>query len=64
MRQADAILAHLKRTGPITAIDALNKYGVFRLAARNRELRERGEKITTHRVKTRGGKTIARYVRA
>ena len=47
MSQKTAILDLLKR-GPVTPLDALSKLGVFRLAARVRELREEGHSIVTH----------------
>lgn len=59
MSQNSDILKHLKRR-PITAIQALNLYGVFRLAARINDLRERYN-ITTITV-TRNNKRVAKYV--
>ena len=54
------ILEHLKRHGHITAIEALNEYGCFRLAARIAELRE------TYQIKTlmvfKSGKRYAKYM--
>ncbi len=44
------ILDHL--TSPITAMDALNDYGCFRLAARINELRMSGHNIKTE-IKTK-----------
>jgi helix-turn-helix protein len=57
--QTTRIYGHLTR-GPITPLQALARYGVFRLAARIRDLREKGHKIKTETV-TRGGKNFARY---
>lgn len=59
MSQLDRIYGHLTR-GPITPLQALNKYGVFRLAARCAELRERGHKVVTEIIQ-RKGKRFARY---
>ena len=59
MSQANAILSHLKR-GPITPLDALDRYGCFRLAARIADLRGAGHPIKTEWVE-RQGKRFARY---
>lgn len=60
MSQSAAILDHLTLRGTITAIEALNLYGCFRLAARINDLRDAGHNIVT--VKTAvDGKTIAVY---
>lgn len=42
MAQRDQILEHLRSGKSITAIDALNLYGCFRLAARIYDLRRKG----------------------
>lgn len=60
MSQCDDILAHLKR-GPISAIEALNSYGCFRLAARIKDLREQGYDIETRDLDLPNGKTVAQY---
>lgn len=60
MSQTDQILAALKN-GPLTPMDALARYGVFRLAARVGELRERGYPVVVEKYKTPTGKRVARY---
>lgn len=60
MTQTDQILAALKN-GPLTPMDALARYGCFRLAARIGELRERGYPVSVEKFKTPGGKRVARY---
>jgi hypothetical protein len=55
------ILTHLRNIGPITAIEALEEYGCFRLAARIKNLRDTGYDITTTRIQTNSGKIIALY---
>lgn len=60
MSQCDDILAHLK-TGPISAMEALSKYGCFRLAARIKDLRAQGYDIETHDLELPNGKTVAQY---
>lgn len=60
MSQRAEILAWLKRK-PITALDALQHIGCFRLAARIEELRRDGWEIETVREEHDGG-WHARYV--
>lgn len=62
MTQKQRIFEHLKRHGSITAIEALNLYGVFRLAARVEELRAQGHGIETKMVSKANKKAYARYV--
>ena len=59
MSQEEKILAHMRRYGTITPIQALNKYGCFRLAARIEEIR-RVHRVETEMIK-RNGKRLARY---
>ena len=61
LTQAEQILDHLQHHGPLTAIDALDLFGCFRLAARIRELRLDGHIITSSPFRTRGGKIISEY---
>lgn len=60
MSQKNAILSYLRRHKTITAIQALDAIGCFRLAARVAELRDSGHKIATEWVK-QGEKRFARY---
>ena len=57
--QIESILAHLNRKC-ITPLEALEKYGCFRLAAVIHTLRRRGIAIKTV-DKTENGKTFAQY---
>jgi hypothetical protein len=57
--QAKVILDHLLTGKPLTALDALNQYGCFRLAARIHELRKDHE-IEEVMVE-RNGKRYASY---
>jgi hypothetical protein len=59
--QNDAIKQHLLSGKPITPLDALQKYGCFRLAARIDDLRKAGLNIETLTEK-RNGKQYASYV--
>jgi len=46
--KAKRILNHLKAYGSITSMEAFEKYGITRLAARIKELRDDGYNIITH----------------
>jgi hypothetical protein len=59
MSHSAQILNHLTK-GPITAIEALNHYGCFRLAARINDLRTEGHNIHTETT-VRDGKRYATY---
>jgi hypothetical protein len=54
------VLDHLRRA-PLTPIEALRLYGVFRLAARIFDLREMGHEILTTRVINDYGNSYAEY---
>jgi hypothetical protein len=58
--QNEQIKAYLNKGKAITPIDALNKFGCFRLSARIKNLRDEGLKIVTKYV-TKEGKTFASY---
>ncbi len=57
--QCRRILTHLCDR-PITPLEALNRYGCFRLAARIKDLRAQGHDIRTETVRT-NGKAYAQY---
>lgn len=59
--QARRILAHLRAGNRLTALEALERFGCFRLAARVHELRREGWQIEERTVETRGGKRVAEY---
>lgn len=58
--QVSMILNHLKQGKSITPIEALNKYGCFRLGARIADLRKEGYNIKTN-IKRVGRKRFAEY---
>ena len=60
MSQSEAIRSHLESGRDLTPLDALDQYGVFRLAARIDELRTEGLDIETI-IERRGKKRYARY---
>jgi hypothetical protein len=57
------IKSHLNRGWKLTPLQALDKYGCLRLAARIAELRNSGMSIKTRKVSS-NGKTFAEYQRA
>ena len=59
MSQETQILNHLKRK-PLTAMEALQQFGCFRLAARILDLRDSGHNIQTDTIH-KGGKHYAQY---
>jgi len=60
MSQNTQILSYLKQGKKLTPIDALNKFGCFRLSARILDLRKSGHPIITQTI-TKQGKTFASY---
>jgi hypothetical protein len=63
VNQNEIVLHKLKAGESITAKDAL-QFGCFRLAARVRDLRERGVEIRTIKERNANGSYHARYVLA
>ena len=60
--QCSKILGVLLDGGAITPLEALTKFGCFRLSARIHDLRHKqGYDIVTEKVKTSGGKYVAQY---
>lgn len=64
MSQNDIILRHLKENPDgITPWDAMNMYGIMRLAPRVWELKDLGYHIEKHTVQKKRGKKTVRYAR-
>lgn len=65
MKQTDMVLHHLETKGSITPLEALQEYGIMRLASRVTDLKNAGYRITKETVtsKNSSGKTVhyARY---
>lgn len=61
MSQADAILDALLRGETLTPLDALRRYGCFRLGARIWDLKKKGYAIEMRLVETSGGARVAEY---
>jgi len=60
MSQEKQILKYMQSGNSITPMDALNRFGCFRLGARIYDLKNSGYKIKT-RLVTRNGKQFAAY---
>ena len=62
MSQTQQIRKHLNSGRPLTALQALDKFGCFRLAARINDLRhEYGKESILTEMQTKNGKTYAVY---
>ena len=61
MSQNKQIADYLNKGKKLTPIDALNKFGCFRLAARIADLRNEGMNIKTNTIKLENNKLIAQY---
>ena len=59
--QSAKVLYHLQNYGPLTAIEALELFACFRLAARINDLKEAGHDIQMEMKKLKNGKKIAVY---
>lgn len=59
--QLDHLKDHLRSGRSITPLEALGLYGIFRLAARVKELRDRGWSISTDVREDPNGKVYACY---
>ena len=59
--QNKAILAHLKQGKTITALEALNRFNCFRLAARIYDLKEAGHQVQKRTIELEGDKRISEY---
>ena len=53
MTQCDRILRHLESGGSLTAAQAMQEYGIYRLAARINDLKKRGYPIRKRPVITK-----------
>jgi hypothetical protein len=50
MTQTERILNHLDKYGSITALEAMNEYGIMRLASRISDLKRKGYNIKSENV--------------
>jgi hypothetical protein len=58
--QASQILAHMKAGNTITGLEALNRFGCFRLPARIADIKKMGYDVKSDMVKA-NNKRVARY---
>lgn len=61
MSQNKQIADYLNKGKKLTPIEALNKFGCFRLAARIADLRNEGMNIVTRTIKLENKKQVAQY---
>lgn len=61
LSQTDAIYSHLQSGNKLTALEALDKFGCARLAARIKDLKDRGHNITCEKIKLTNGKRVGQY---
>ena len=59
--QSAKVLYHIENYGSLTAIEALELFACFRLAARINDLKEAGHDIQMEMKKMKNGKKIAVY---
>ena len=61
LTQEQRIIRHLRDYGSITSLEAINEYGILRLASRISDLRKKGYAIRSDRVaaKNRYGEKIS-----
>ena len=60
-KQCQQVLSHLQSGKPITALEALRLYGIFRLASRIHDLKKAGLTIQSRDIQTENGKKVAQY---
>lgn len=60
MSQSEQILQYLEEKGSITPLEALNKFGCFRLGARIFDLKKKGYPIESKLISS-NGKEFAQY---
>jgi hypothetical protein len=61
--QAATILQHLQKGGSLTALDALQFFGCFRLAARIHELRKEGYEIDETTIESNGKRYSSYFIK-
>jgi len=60
-KQCQQVLSHLQSGKPITALEALRLYGIFRLASRIHDLKKAGLTIQSRDIQTENGKKVSQY---
>lgn len=64
VKQTEAIKEHLEAGNTITAIEALNKFGCFRLASRIHDLKTEGYVVDKIMITGENNKRYAQYFKA
>ena len=59
--QGEQILNHLRAGKHLTALEALQRFGCLRLAARIKDLKDDGHSIDSQMVELPNGKKVASY---
>jgi hypothetical protein len=59
--QGEQILNHLRAGKHLTAMEALQRFGCLRLAARIKDLKDDGHAIDSRMVELANGKKVASY---
>lgn len=59
--QNEMILDYLLSGNSLTPLEALDRFGCFRLSGRIYDLKKKGVLIDTHFLKTSNGKTVSSY---
>ena len=59
--QTNQILSFMQEGRSITALDALNRFGCFRLASRISDLKRQGVSVKSEFIMTEGGAKIKKY---
>ena len=60
-KQCQQVLSHLQSGKPLTSLEALRLYGIFRLASRIHDLKKNGIAIKSRDVETETGKKVSQY---
>ena len=53
MTQTEKVLEHMKQYGSITATEAMNEYGIFRLASRISDMKKSGVPVRKRMIKAK-----------
>jgi len=60
-KQCQQVLSHMQSGKPITSLEALRLYGIFRLASRIHDLKKNGFAIKSRDIQTETGKKVSQY---
>lgn len=60
-KKIDFILQHLQNEGPISGLEAMQRYNLYRLSSTIHSLRRQGHVITTEMIERDNGVRYAQY---